>query len=558
VLTYSQDYYAESAGGGDNNEEIVEEFHGLQDLIKVSPRWGSLIETNIGISLVFGNNGDHDENNEESNILLMTEIGVAKCKILPSFRKPRSLVVFPKFKYPNLLRTLKINSHKLYQEDFENLLTGVRNLNTLILSSRTYSNFHEVSDMQPLDLPHLRRLTLGKYRDETSLPHRWFNVTARKTLMRISGLAELLRLFAASSLPLLDHFHLCASAMYMHNEDLAMACLLNFLLQHEQSLRHLRISFTDVDKYEHLLGLEEEERTNQTLIQPPSQEIEAIIAQMELHLTTFTIELFPCTETMKWAYFIGDCEKIADKLKGLTQRHTIYPYFTQTAAYAQFIQNNQDTLTHLTLTVSHINCGILTRCPSLLKLTLVGNTKMMEEYETENFRGVPGKSEVEQLELLPNSLERIMIEDLFISSTELATLNFSKFPKLRNLILYQTGDKEEFGMTLNELYTIVGTASSDTSKVFYLRITRGINRHSVQAGTKPASSSCNASSDMTCSHLHVGSEMLTNLALQGAFRFGHARQEAGVYPHRKFLYMQNTHKNCHDSEGEADTDDEED
>jgi len=174
VLTYSQNYSARSAplvDGNDGNHGIVEEFHGLQDLIPVSPQWRLLIEHEIGISLVLGNN---EENREVADISRITEIGVASCKIMSSYIKSPHLRS-PPFKSPHLLRTLEIYNGNLDYWDYQSLLAGVRNLHTLTLSSKTYRNFNNVSNLQLFELQNLRLLTLGNYLEENALPARWWD-----------------------------------------------------------------------------------------------------------------------------------------------------------------------------------------------------------------------------------------------------------------------------------------------------------------------------------------------------------------------------------------------
>jgi len=102
-----------------------------------------------------------------------------------------------------------------------------------------------------------------------------------------------------------------------------------------------------------------------------------------------------------------------------------------------------------------------------------------EEYGTENFQGVPAKPEVGQLELLPETLEQIQIADLFVTSTEIATLNC-----VRGFI------------HLLEQH-------------FCLQIIDGINRSSVLEPTMTFPST---------SQLHRGSTMFTKLIFHGAFR----------------------------------------
>jgi len=67
----------------------------------------------------------------------------------------------------------------------------------------------------------------------------------------------------------------------------------------------------------------------------------------------------------------------------------------------------------------------------------------------------------------------------WVTSTEIATINFDNFPKLKRLFVLGIGEKEDLGMTLKDLSTLMGTISGDKEKVFWLNVNRGINRRSV-------------------------------------------------------------------------------
>jgi len=439
----------------------------------VSPKWCFLIENKIGISLVLG---DNEENREVADISRITEIGVAKCKIMSTYIRPQHLLI-PQFKSPNLLRTLKIYNGFLYQCEFQNLVAGARNLHTLTLSSRTYSNFYNVSNLQTFELPNLRRLILGKRREENSLTALGFDYP---NICTGFGLADILRIFAVSSVPRLKELTLCASAIYIWDVALLTKQFLSFLMQQAQSIRDLDVSFLHVDHRQPLGRVGNEGRT---VIEA---EIEVTLSHLEeLHLNTFDLELSPNEEAINWTHFIETSEKVANKVKSLTRREMAYPSYRETLYFTQFIQNNQATLTQLSLPVSDFDCALLTQCVNLKALVLHGKRKTREGFETENFRGVPAKPEVNQLALLPKSLEQILISSLFVTSTEIATINFDNFPKLKRLFVFEIGEKEDLGLTLKDFSTLMGTIFGDKEMVFCLEISGGINRRSVLEQTMP-------------------------------------------------------------------------
>jgi len=469
--------------------------------------------------------GNNEENREEADIIRITEIGIAKCKILSTYIRPQHQLI-PQFKYPNLLRTLKIYKGFLYQSDFRTLMAGVTNLEALTLSSRTYLNSFDVSHVQPLELPNLRRLTLGKSRQENSVP-------LSAEYMSITGfcIAKIIQIFLASSIPRLEKFKLCASTAYIRDVDVLTKHLLSFIVQQAQSLRDLNVSFLHVGEYHRLGRVVNEGRT---VIQ---SEIEATLDQVEeLHLNTFTVDIIPWKVTTEWARFIDTFEKVANKVTCLNRRFTVYPFYPETSYYGDFIQNNQATLTTLVLTVSHFNCALLTQCVNLLSLVLIGNKKTVEEYKTENFRGVPAKPGMDHLALLPNSLERILISYLFVTSTEIATINFENFPKLKCLFVFEIGEKEDFGMTLKDFSTLMGTISGDKEKVFWLEVDRGINRRSVLEPADPTLSQAHPLPLKASSH---GSQMLVNLAFQGGLRGRRESATAAPLIQNAFEFKQN-------------------
>jgi len=478
--------------------------------------------------------GNNEENREEADISRITEIGVAKCQILPTFLRPRNLADFPEFEYPSLLRTLKIYNKRLYQKDFRSLLTGTRNLHNLTLSSRTYPTFLDFSNVQPLELPNLRRLTLGKFDEENYLADLWGQVLniPRKATKCMSGFGELLRIFALSSLPRLDKFKLCASALYMREIDLITNRLVHFLVQHAASLHNLQISFLDVDEYQHMARVDNERLT---CVHAQTQKLLSQLEQLQLGI--YVVKLFSCEEPGKWSHFINTIEQVAEKVTSVNLRDTAYPFYPETPYYAHFIENSKETLTYLTLTVSNLNCELLAQCTSLQELELFGSTKMAEAYETENYQGVPAASEVVHLALLPKSIEGVMIVDLFVTSTEIASISFANFPLLKKLKMIGVGEKEDLGMTLKDLSTLVGRSSGDAEKSFYLEIEHGMNRRSVLDQPQPTLP--NDTQDVLVdSSLHCGSQMLTKLAFQRAFR--KKREAARVLPvQHKFQFQQN-------------------
>jgi len=380
--------------------------------------------------------------------------------------------------------------------------------------------------VQPLELPNLRRLTLGKSPEENSSPF-----PALGYMSMWYGMSKIIQIFLASSIPRLEKFKLCASTTYIRDVDLLTKHLLSFIVQHAQSLRDLKVSFRHVGEYHRLGRVVNEGRT---AIQ---SEIEATLAQLEeLHLNTFTVILTPWEDMTEWARFIDTFEKVANKVTCLNRRFTLYPFHQETSYYGHFIQNNQATLTHLVLTVSHFNCGLLTQCVNLLSLVLVGNKKTLEEYETENYRGVPAQPDLDHVALLPNSLMCILIADLFVTSPEIATLNFDNFPKLTGLNLWRIGEKEDLGMTLKDFSTLMGTISGDKQKVFWLSVDRGINRRSV---LKPADPTLSPAHPLPLTDSSRGSQMVVNLAFQGGFRGRREGATAAPLIQNKFEFKQN-------------------
>jgi len=384
--------------------------------------------------------------------------------------------------------------------------------------------------VQPLELPNLRRLTLGNRREENYVPFRAVDYMP----MTGFGMAKIIQTFAASSLPRLEKFKLCASTTYIRDVDVLTKHLLSFIEQQAQSLRDLKVSFLHVGEYHRLGRVVNEGRT---VIQ---SEIEEILSQLEpLHLNTFDVELSPLRESMQWARFIDTFEKVANQVTGLSARRMLYPFYPESPYYVQFIHNNQATLTQLFLTVSDVNCALLTHCVNLVVLVLVGKFKTPEEYETENFRGVPAKPEVVQLALLPKTLEDIVIACLFVTSTEIGTLNCDNFPKLNRLKVFAIGEKEDLGMTLKDLSTLVGTISGDKEMIFCLEISHGINRRSVlqQADQKLHGDHQDSLNDS--SQVQPGSEMFIHLAFQGTFRYRNEAATAVPRIQTAFEFKQN-------------------
>jgi len=479
-----------------------------------------------------------------ADISRITEIGVAKCKILSTCVRPHNLPC-PQFKYPILLRTLEVYNGFLDQREFQDLVAGARNLHTLTLSSKTYPNFYDVSTAQPFQLPNLRRLTLGSQWEEDSLP----SLGVDDRYMTENGLSEILRIFAASSVPRLEEFKLCAAANYIHDVDLLTKHLVFFLAQCARSLRNLRISFPYFifgNPYPRLRRVSVEGRT---VIQ---SEIENFLSQLEaLHLNTFDVKLCPLLETKwaQWARFIDTFEKVANQVTGLNRRCTFYPFYPETPHYAHFIQNNQATLTYLVLKASHFNCGLLTECVHLREFMLYGKPKTREEYGTENFRGIPANPEVVQLAVLPKTLEHIVISRLFVTSTEIATINLDNFPKLKRLYVFEIGEKEDLGMTLKDLSTLVGPILRDKEKVFWLEIRLGINRRSVLQQADQTLNGDHQDFLNDSSQMHPGSEMFIHLAFRGAFRYRHQAPTAVPWIQHEFEFKQNWVEDEEDQDG---------
>jgi hypothetical protein len=190
----------------------------------------------------------------------------------------------------------------------------------------------------------------------------------------------------------------------------------------------------------------------------------------ELKLDKLLIHFRPYHEFPQLASLIDKIKNTQTSIVDARDHRLNYSAF-----YPNFIHANFRTLTHLAFSLwifDELDCTVFQQCTSLVCLDMRARPKTSERFETVNYRNSPAKSELKNIDKLPKSLTYILLHGFFLETADTAIF-VSEFPVLGGLWLFDVGEKENLGMTLQ-------TFSLLADRGVRVGVQRGINMNSLQ------------------------------------------------------------------------------
>ena len=338
---------------------------------------------------------------------------------------------YPKPRYPEVTKflrlfgTISLQNYNILVGDFANL----RQLEIGWLNLRVIGN--------PLAWHHFPKLTSLKLcgPEPTMIDDGTYSYSI--ALGYFSGMIEGLR---KMHFPKLKVFEL-ESIYHDSRENIFLDTFINFLSRHQKTLRTLSLAFacnTYIDIKAH-----QSQDVFQDWITIPN--FEDRLSKLTLNLKSLFVHFFPFRKAEKLFTIIDHINNTQTSIESSIVLCLRFPTFT-----SDLVEDNYRTLTAVSLSMwifEEFDCQVLEKCTLLKKLLLSARPKKLEEFETENYRGIPAKSELVQIDCLPKSLEFIQIINFFIETKDVALFT-TNFPRLHTLNLQGIGEKESLGFTL--------------------------------------------------------------------------------------------------------------